>query len=133
MKNVMMGLMVALATQVAWSQAAPLNVAIELRTGDKVKCFDDVTSLTYQIKIVDAGDEEAEIVVKNASGRVIESIKSKHVGFDQHSEGASFILVNYTSEYFVGLEIGRSLYNPKVFSGVAYDNGDSRGLDCFKK
>jgi hypothetical protein len=90
-------------------------------SGIVLTCFNDVTSDYYDLKIVDIGDEEADI-------KVISGESSKNYSnsfFGQNSEGS----------YFIAIENGQSLFNvnfPNNDLAEAYyvDSGDSGGIEC---
>lgn len=124
MKNVITIVAVGLLAQMTFAQQFTLS------TGSVLKCYDDVTSLVYTLKVIDEGDEATQILVKTPHGKTIERIKSKYIDYGQNSEGTYFKILNNKSKYLVGLEVSNEIMANGIIEGIAYDNGDSRAIEC---
>lgn len=99
------------------------------QSGDKYKCFDDVSYYTYELEIVDIGDEEAEIKVFDLRGRKIEHYKptrSRNIGLVNLSRGGMDFKMIQDGKVVRGVFF--EVYD--LDSAYSYNPGDSSALDC---
>lgn len=91
-------------------------------SGMKFSCYDDVANQTYFLKIVDIGDQQAQVMVQER-GRVVS--RYNNVAFNEYDKGSFFVVYERGAELF-------SIDFPKNDLREAYymDGGDSRSLAC---
>lgn len=93
-------------------------------SGMELKCFDEVSNQSYLIKLIDWGDQDAEITVKT-NGQIIDQYGEDETHFSDSSQDASFI-ISRSGQYLFSIVFEN--YNTK--KAYYMDNGDSRSLDC---
>jgi hypothetical protein len=91
-------------------------------SGMKMTCFDNVANQTYSLKIVDIGDEEAQIIV-HEKGRVI--ARYTQATFKEYDKGSYFVVTENGREMF-----GIDFPNNDIEAVYYHDGGDSRSIDC---
>jgi hypothetical protein len=98
-------------------------------SGDKIRCFDDVSGETSTIKITDLGDEKA--YVKFSGNSYSRFYSTSRVNFRLSDTGAIFQMISedhtvITEEIFLPYSIKNSGHG----YGDYADRGDSRSIEC---
>ena len=99
---------------------------------DKYICTNSLAAETYELKILDVGDEEAYVKVKYLNGAE-QFFPKNQVIFSINTSGAFFHVYdkNMKELFTVGVDEEVSLLGQG--SGSYQDAGDSTGIDCVKK
>lgn len=90
------------------------------QSGLKFTCY-DLANQTYSLKVVDLGDQDAQVIVHD-QGVVVGHYKAE---YKEYSEGSYFVASNGSSELF-------EIVFPDNNIKAAYyqDAGDRRSLSC---
>ncbi len=104
--------------------------AFALVSQDRVVCSDQSSNRTYQIKILDIGDESAEVRVRRAAadgGNY--SYVSKDVVFDEYEGGATFTML-YNGYAVEVIEVPDALETQGHSSATYTDRDGSHAIAC---
>jgi hypothetical protein len=102
--------------------------AMALQSGDKIVCFDDVSSYKYQIKVLDIGDEEGYVRVTHGK-KLIKFYDRDNVAIEGHMSGTSIIMLEDGRDV-AAIHLESTPGTEDLADSYYEDGGDSRGVDC---